>query len=139
MIVQYDESGNPMSARTISLTITRRKILVAVVIVLMVALAVVASVYQRRGSAEDQEVRRYVSEIGRLAVLPKDETPALGTITDPSKLGHQQFFKNSQKGDRTLIYSESHVVVLYRPSEQKIVNMGPVEISPLETSPSPAG
>lgn len=136
MIPRYDETEME-DHDTRSVVIPRRKLwLIAGLAVGSAVIILVGYLIEHRGTPSDQEVRKYQAEIGRVAVLPDDETPALGTITDPSKLGHQKFFKDSRKDDKTLIYSEHNLVVLYRPSEHKIVNMGPVEITPL--SPSPA-
>lgn len=124
---------------TVSITVSRRRLIIGSAgLLLVIALGIGGYLYSQRGSDGQQEVRKYQAEIGRVAVLPDKETPALGTVTDPAKLGHQKFFKDAKPGDKTLIYSENNVVVLYRPSEKKIVNMGPVEISPLDPSPSPS-
>ena len=126
------------SRKTVTVSFSqRRALLVALAIVLVAAAVVGWYLYDQRGTDTDREVRRYVAEAGRLVTLPEGETPALATITDPSKLGHQKFFKDSQKGDKVLIYSEHNKVILYRPSNKKIVNVGPVEIAPLDESAIP--
>lgn len=126
-------SNKPNSKKTMKASFsTKWAGLACLGILLIIGLAAGWYFYANRGSSAQQESRKYQAEIGRLAILPDNEQPALATITDPSKLGHQKFFKDSKKGDKVLIYSEGNVVVLYRPSAHKIVNMGPVEIAPLD-------
>jgi len=73
----------------------------------------------------EKEVAEVVAKVGAIAVLPSD-TPQVATVTDVSKLSAQPFFKNAQNGDKVLIYAGYKKAVLYRPSANKIVEMGPV-------------
>lgn len=62
-----------------------------------------------------------VDKVGRLVVLPSNETPAIATVENASKLKDQLFFANSKDGDKVLIYSKSSRAVLYRPSTNQVV------------------
>lgn len=135
---QPNHPPQPAPPAAVTLTLTRRR-LTLIVLGIVVLTAAVGGwlLFRPHGSSAEREVQRYARDIGRLVILPNGEKPALATITDPTKLGHQKFFKDSKPGDKVLIYSEHNVVVLYRPAAHKVVNMGPVDIAPL-SSPSPA-
>lgn len=76
------------------------------------------------GQAELIIVKRQVSQH---YVLPKDEEPAVLTVTDKKKLT-TPFFKHVENGDRILIYQKNKIAIIYRPSIDRIVSVGPVEI-----------
>jgi hypothetical protein len=88
-----------------------------------------------------KEEEDLVKHIGTLISLPK-EKPSVATISDKDKLGEQTFFKNAKNGDKVLIYTNAKKVILYRPSEDRIVEVGSVNIKGTETeeeaSPSPS-
>lgn len=75
------------------------------------------------GRAELQFVEK---EISKHYILPKDEEPALATVTDKSKLT-TPFFKRTEDGDKILIYQKNKIAIIYRPSIDRIVGVGPVE------------
>lgn len=89
------------------------------------------------------ESRQLLEAVGRIIELPTGEEPTIATVTDTSKLRDQQFFANSQSGDKVIIYTNAKKAILYRPSTGKIIEVAPVNIgSPsasLQTSPTPAG
>jgi hypothetical protein len=64
-----------------------------------------------------------VKQVGKLVILPTDERPTLATVSDASKLKSQPFFVDAANGDKLLVYSKSKKVILYRPSQNKIVDM----------------
>jgi cytoskeletal protein RodZ len=75
------------------------------------------------------EEKALVAEISKSLTLPKDEEPTVATVTDPEKLSSQFFFKDAQKGDKLLIYQNAKKVILYRPSENRVVEVGMVNIN----------
>ncbi len=79
-----------------------------------------------------------VSRVGKLIILPTDESPTYGTVSDTTKLKNQVFFKRAANGDEVLIYQKAKLTVLYRKSINKIVNIGPIIVgasgSPYVTS-----
>jgi hypothetical protein len=77
----------------------------------------------QRNSDSMTDIRRAVS---RLLVLP-NEDPVLATVTDKSKI-NVEFLKQAENGDKILIFAEAKRVVIYRPSINKIVDIGPVSI-----------
>lgn len=74
------------------------------------------------------EVRKLVSEVGKLIELPSGEDPTVATITDIEKLKDQPFFKNAKNGDKVLIYTQAKKAILYDPSAKKIIDVAPVNI-----------
>jgi hypothetical protein len=76
----------------------------------------------------DAEIQQLVETVGKLLVLPTGEQPTVATVTDPGKLASQPFFANAKTGDKVLIYSTAKKAVLFRPSENKIVEVGPVSV-----------
>ncbi|HTH72324.1 MAG TPA: hypothetical protein VL737_03090 [Candidatus Pristimantibacillus sp.] len=69
-------------------------------------------------------------------LLPADEEPALATVTDKSRL-NTPFLKTADNGDKILIYQQNHLAIIYRPSIDRIVSVGPVTIDapPQATQP----
>ncbi len=87
-------------------------------------------------AAAREEVNRYVAEVGELYALPANEEPSVATVNDKSKLTDQPFFANAENGDVTLIYAQSKLAILYRPSSKQLVNVSSVTIQ--EDSSTPA-
>lgn len=90
-------------------------------------------------SAQEKEAEELVEKVGRLIFLPQG-TPTIATVSDKSQLAGQPFFTNAENGDKVLIYPESKKAVLYRPSINKVIEVGPVveQVSPaLSPSPEP--
>ena len=71
------------------------------------------------------------AKISKHLVLPKNEEPALATITDTTKLT-TPFLKKSTDGDKLLIYQDAKKVIIYRPSIDRIIDVGPVSIAPAD-------
>jgi hypothetical protein len=85
-------------------------------------------------SANDQAIiKDLVTKVGKLIVLPSNETPTVATVVDPSVLKSQPFFANAKKGDAVLIYTSAKTAILYDPAVNKIVNVAPITIG----SPAP--
>lgn len=76
------------------------------------------------------QVQDLVAKVGKLMELPSGETPTVAAVSDVSKLKGQTFFANAQNGDQVLIYSQAKKAILFRPSTNKIIEVGPVNLSP---------
>ncbi len=78
----------------------------------------------RTGEAGLNDVRQ---KVGRHYLLPSDEVPALATVTDKSKLA-TPFFKHAINGDKILVYQKNKLAIIYRPSIDKLIEVGPVTL-----------
>ena len=104
--------------------------------VIVLALAIVAfyfySQYQgikkNPNQAAQAETEQLVAKVGKLIDLPKDETPTVATVLDKEKLKGQAFFSNAENGDKILIYTKDKKAIVYRPSQNKLINVGPIAI-----------
>lgn len=75
-----------------------------------------------------QADKQLVEAVGKLMILPADEAPTIATVTDLEKLKGQPFFANAAVGDKVLIYTKAQKAILYRPSEDKIIELAPLNI-----------
>jgi len=93
-----------------------------------------------KGPAQVQaELDKLVADVGKLIALPKDEKPTVATVTDVEKVKDQPFFSNAKNGDKVLIYTNAKKAILYRPTENLIVEVGAVNINQQpQESPSPS-
>lgn len=77
--------------------------------------------------AED-EAKVLKDKVSRLMKLPS-ENPTVATISDISKLKDQPFFDGAKNGDKVLIFTEARKAIIYRDSENKIINSGPIAVT----------
>jgi hypothetical protein len=120
----------------------KKKILIAVGIIVLIIAAAAPSYYyytqyQKAQStlkdpakAAREELATVTTPLSKIMELPKDETPTLATVTDKSKLKEQPFFVHAEIGDKVLIYTVSKKAILYRPSSNKVIEVGPINIAP---------
>ncbi len=76
-----------------------------------------------------EEEEAFVAEVGRSISLPNDEKPTIATVSDITKLEQQPFFKNGREGDKVLMYTNAKKVILYRPAEKRVVEVGTLSIN----------
>jgi len=76
-----------------------------------------------------KEVDWLVSKVSQHYSLPQDETPSSATVLDADKLKDQLFFKNAQNGDKILLYMEAKKAILYRPSEDRVIEIMPLVLN----------
>lgn len=72
--------------------------------------------------------KELIDIVGKLMVLPTGEMPTIATVDDPSKLKDQPFFASAKKGDRVLLYTQAKKIILYRPDENKIIDVSVVSL-----------
>lgn len=120
-------------------TVTPKRV---VIFLIIVALAVAAGFFAYRYNQSQKEVSRLsdpkvaaqkqvsdlVAQVGKLAQLPSSETPTVATVSDVTKLKGQAFFAAAINGDKVLIYTQAKRAVLYRPSENKVIEIAPLNI-----------
>jgi len=73
------------------------------------------------------EKKTLIAEVGKLFILPNEE-PTVATVNDLAPLKGQAFFDHAKIGDRVLVFRIAQKAILYRPSEQKIVEVAPVNL-----------
>lgn len=64
-----------------------------------------------------------IAQVGSLVALPAEEIPTLATVSDKSKLANQPFFEKAENGDKVLIYEVAGKAYLYRPSQNKVIEV----------------
>lgn len=74
------------------------------------------------------ELKVVEQDVGRHYLLPINEVPALATVANKAKLT-SPFFKEAENGDKILIYQTNQIAIIYRPSIDKIISVGPVSFS----------
>ncbi len=77
-----------------------------------------------------KELAAAVEAVSRHIILPQGDQPVLATVTDAKTLISQQaFFAGAVNGDQLLLFPGSLKAVLYSPSRNVIVNVGPIQQS----------
>ena len=105
--------------------------LTLIVIVALVATAFFFgrhSVYQAHPelSGAEQAVA-LLEKVGSLIELPQGEMPQMATIEDAESVKSvQPFLANAQNGDILIVYASAQTALLYRPSTNKLIAVGPV-------------
>lgn len=114
------------------------KMFIPAFLVILVVLLTITSIYFYKKSttntntASQAEVASLVKKVGKLIVLPTEETPTVATVSDPAALKDQAFFAEAKKGDKVLIYSNAKKAILYDPVANKVIT-----IAPLKTESNP--
>lgn len=80
-----------------------------------------------------EEIQDILKKVGRHIVLPEGE-PLIATVQDAASLKQvQPFFGLSEDGDQLLVYPNK--AFIYRPDEDKLINVGPVYRSDAPAAP----
>jgi len=121
--------------------------LVAFIILLVGGVVIVGATFKKTPffssdtevAPQEKEAEELIEKVGELIVLPEGR-PTIATVSDKNQLIGQPFFVNAENGDKVLIYTESKKAILYRPSIDKVVEVGPVveQQSSPSVSPSPS-
>ena len=82
---------------------------------------------QASQEAIKEEIKKLVDQVGKLIAVP-DETPTVATVSDSEKLKPNPFFQNAQNGDKVLIFTSAKKAIIYRPNDNKIIEVGPLSI-----------
>ncbi|MBM3208776.1 LytR family transcriptional regulator [Candidatus Shapirobacteria bacterium] len=85
--------------------------------------------------AARQETNVILAKLGKMMELPVGEEPTMATIIDAEKLKDQPFFARTQNGDKVLLYANAKKAILYRPGENKIVEVAPLNIGTPSAQP----
>jgi uncharacterized protein (UPF0333 family) len=132
-----NQNTNQLSSRPKKSFIKKQLPLLLIVLVIILSLTSAYFYKKSKGSpdqASQAEIKSLIEKVGRLAILPTDETPTIATVSDPNALKDQAFFVDAKKGDKVLIYSNAKKAVLYDPSQDKIVNIAPLNTDQQKTN-----
>ena len=113
---------------------TKRNSIVILFVVLLIACIYFFVQYRKLSRTPDviakEKTAEVIKKISELAIVPNDPGAVLATVTDITKLKDQHFFANAQNGDQIVIFPSVMKAVLYRPSINRIVDIGPLSSSP---------
>ncbi|MHB8860609.1 MAG: hypothetical protein ACYC48_02640 [Minisyncoccota bacterium] len=103
----------------------------ALAMLVVIALAFEAgrySVYRTHPEfSRAEQAQAILEKVGHLIQLPQGETPTMATISDASAVKKgQPFLSNAANGDILIVYSNAAEALLYRPSTDKLIAVGPV-------------
>jgi hypothetical protein len=86
------------------------------------------TVYQAHpGLSGQDQANAILGKVGALIQLPQNETPTMATITDAAAVkSTQPFLANAENGDVLIVYPNAETALLYRPSTNKLIAVGPV-------------
>lgn len=83
----------------------------------------------------DKATQEILAKVGQLIILP-DEKPTFATILDAKKLiAEQSFYAGAVNGDQLLIYQKAQKAIIYSPTKNILVNVGPVYFNDATTTP----
>lgn len=99
-----------------------------VVTVLVLGSLVVWKFFPSTHNENLDDVATVAKRVERHYILPADEQPALITVTDKSKV-KTEFLRAAENGDKLLVYKDAKKALLYRPSIDKLVEVGPVSLA----------
>jgi hypothetical protein len=115
-----------------------KTVIIAIAIVIGCALATVTvllykQVQDLRSNPERVTVEKadqLKDKVSKIMHLP-DETPTIAEVKteDIDKLKTQEFFRDIENGDKILIFSKAQKAVVYRESENRVINSGPIVIN----------
>lgn len=76
--------------------------------------------------AAEKEKKEVLDKLSKLMVLPEGD-PVLFKVSDKDQMRQQQaFFKDTENEDILLVFQQSSKAVIFRPSTNVIVNVGPI-------------
>ncbi len=105
-----------------------KKLAIVFVLGVVIAVATIIGLMFFLSSRNLEDVSVVKGLVGRHYVLPTDEEPALATVEDKTKV-KSEFFRSAENGDKLLVYKNAKKVILYRPSIDRIIEIGPVSIA----------
>ncbi len=84
----------------------------------------------------DKATEELVAKVGKLILLP-NEKPTLATVLDAKKLvAEQPFYAGAENGDQLLVYAKAQKAILYSPSKNILINVGPVYFNNATDTPA---
>jgi UDP-N-acetylmuramate-alanine ligase len=62
-------------------------------------------------------------------IVPADEVLSVATISDKEKLKDKPFFASSENGDKLLVFANAKKAIIYRESQDKVVDVLTVDFN----------
>ena len=118
-----------------------KKFLVVVTILLLAGFAAWSFINYRQSEREilrlsslegqqdlaEQNLADLLEKVKAHMILPEGEEPVVATISDvEALLENNAFFEGAQNGDRVIVYAEAQQAIVYSPTRDLIVSVGPV-------------
>lgn len=105
----------------------KRQAITAFSVLIFVVGGVCVALFFGNTKLDTTDVTSVQKKVAHHLVLPVGELPAVLMVTDPSKVSIE-FLKQSKEGDVVLVYQKAKKVIIYRPSIDRIIDIGPVAI-----------
>jgi hypothetical protein len=121
----------------------KKREIALLVLVIVAVLGVAGTVYfytqyvtleKNPNAVQQAQVTALVKQVGQLMLLP-NETPTVATVEDVKALSSQPFFVNAANGDKVLVFVNARQAILYRPSQNKIINVAPLYFQNNQATP----
>ncbi len=111
---------------------TERILTVVIVVLLSLGVYLSLSVWDIKKSLDKQEYtdQELIEDVGKLILLPKDESPIITTLRDGVTINRDlEFFRNAKNDDKLIVFRSSGKAILYRPSDKIIVEVSSVNVT----------
>lgn len=81
----------------------------------------------KSGEVTQAEIEQTLKAVSRHLLLPSGEVPQMATISNVEEMAKQQvFFAGAKNGDKLIVYMIAKKAIIYSPSRDIVVNVGPV-------------
>lgn len=101
----------------------RSKLLIIAFVLTLIAIPVI--LYAKRPTPSQQaaaQINTIVASLSKKVDLPSG-TPSVYTVSDATKLKGEAFFAKAKNGDKVLVYVNAKKAFLYRPTEDKLIEV----------------
>lgn len=86
------------------------------------------------GQLSEKQIKTLVTKVSKLINVPA-ETPVIATIIKADQLiAEQKFYAGSKDGDYLMVFPTAQKAIIYRESENKLINVGPIIVDQKATS-----
>lgn len=87
--------------------------------------------------ASQEQILSILSRVKRHLILPENELPQVAEIKDAAQASKEQPFLNgSQNGDFLIVYANAGKAIVYSPTRDLIINVGPVQVNGSAQAPT---
>lgn len=120
-------------------TVLKKNLTVVCIVILVIAIG--SSVYfysqyqialyrlAHPSAATTDDTKALMAKVSSLMLLPPNEQPTVATVTDKEKLKDQPLFTKAENGDKVLVFTKAMKAILYRPSTNQIIEVGPISFT----------